>query len=159
MKPLYSNEKHHHARFTWVWNFQNICTIARTKSIHTNDTEYFVLFLLNLLIWVLNECPQEIFNCMLQFGSLLCVDYKRMNEIVIVKKIVFMKSSPLSNSWRNMRSDHIRSRTSLLVEVDVSDFSGIPDARHRKRGRNNTKGMIFIVSLGKFHAAVEKQSY
>ena len=77
MKPLYSNEKHHHARFTWVWNFQNICTIARTKSIHTNDTKYFVLFLLNLHIWVLNECAQEIFNCMLQFGSLVCVDYKR----------------------------------------------------------------------------------
>ena len=78
---------------------------------------------------------------------------------LLLWRIVFMKSLPLSNSWRNMRSDHIRSRTSLLVEVDISDFSGIPDVRHRKRGRNNTKGMTFMVKVGKFHAAVEKQSY
>ena len=136
--------------------FVQLHRIAPTKSIHTNDTKYFVLFLLNLHIWVLNECAQEIFNCMLQFGSLVCVDYKRMNEIVIAKKIVFVKISPLSNSWRNMRSDHIRSRTSLLVEVDVSDDSGIPDVRQRQKRRNIRNGMTFIVSLGKFHAVEEE---
>ena len=58
-----------------------------------------------------------------------------------------------------MRSDHIRSRTSLLVEVDISDDSGIPDVRHRQRRRDNTKGMTFMVNVGKFHAVVEEQNY